>query len=200
MVLVGTRWYLLGLAAAPLYQRVPTSPNSNKHNQDSNSLGGTMKPQVTGLKFPVACLKSGTKSCPSEGKTEDKAAAQRPFRSILVPKNPCCCESALDIALVPDLVPDCTRCPVALNFLLAVGFARLVGRMRAKSGIPRGRGEVRDLPLHRELLQPAQASLVTRQLGIGGVRAETAATTASGCRVLVSRYQRKRGSSNSRPA
>jgi hypothetical protein len=41
MVTVGTRWYLLGLAAAPLYQRVPTSPNSHKHFQDSNSLGGT---------------------------------------------------------------------------------------------------------------------------------------------------------------
>jgi hypothetical protein len=24
---------------------------------------------------------------------------------MLVPKNPCCCESALDIALVPDVVP-----------------------------------------------------------------------------------------------
>ena len=41
MVTVSTRWDLLGLAAAPLYQRVPTSPNSHKHNQDSNSLGGT---------------------------------------------------------------------------------------------------------------------------------------------------------------
>ncbi len=39
MVTVDTRWYLLGLAAAPLYQRVPTSPNSHKHFQDSNSLG-----------------------------------------------------------------------------------------------------------------------------------------------------------------
>jgi hypothetical protein len=46
MVTVDTRWYLLGLAAAPLYQRVPTSPNSHKHFQDSNSLGGTIKPQV----------------------------------------------------------------------------------------------------------------------------------------------------------
>jgi len=41
MVTVGTRWYLLGLTAAPLYQRVPTVTNSHKHNQDSNSLGGT---------------------------------------------------------------------------------------------------------------------------------------------------------------
>jgi len=39
MVTVGTRWYLLGLAAAPPYQRVPIVTNS--HNQDSNSLGGT---------------------------------------------------------------------------------------------------------------------------------------------------------------
>ena len=46
LVTVGTRWYLLGLAAAPLYQRVPTSPNSHKHFRDSNSLGGTTKPQV----------------------------------------------------------------------------------------------------------------------------------------------------------
>ena len=45
LVTVGTRWCLLGLAAAPLYQ---TSPNSHKHNQDSNSLGGTTKPQVSG--------------------------------------------------------------------------------------------------------------------------------------------------------
>ena len=59
MVTVGTRWYLLGLTAAPLYQRVPMSPNSHKHNQDSNSLGGTTKPQVKDLKFPVACIKSG---------------------------------------------------------------------------------------------------------------------------------------------
>jgi len=41
MVTVGTRWDLLGLTAALPYQRVPTSPNSHKHNQDSNSLGGT---------------------------------------------------------------------------------------------------------------------------------------------------------------
>jgi transposase InsO family protein len=49
LVTVGTRWYLLGLAAALLYQRVPTGPNSHKHNQDSNSLGGTIKPQGKGL-------------------------------------------------------------------------------------------------------------------------------------------------------
>src|SRR5665648_744843 len=42
LVTVGTRWYLLGVTAAPLYQRVPTSTNSHKHNQDSNSLGGTI--------------------------------------------------------------------------------------------------------------------------------------------------------------
>jgi hypothetical protein len=41
MVTVGTRWYLLGLTAAPPYQRVPIVTNSHKHNQDSNSLGGT---------------------------------------------------------------------------------------------------------------------------------------------------------------
>ncbi|MDZ4178701.1 MAG: hypothetical protein U1E29_05660, partial [Coriobacteriia bacterium] len=75
MVTVGTRWYLLGLAAAPLYQRVPSSPNSHKHNQDSNSLGGTTFPQATGLKFPVACVKSGTKSCHPVWQAEDKAAA-----------------------------------------------------------------------------------------------------------------------------
>ena len=32
MVIVGARWYLLGLAAALEYQRVPTSPNSHKVN------------------------------------------------------------------------------------------------------------------------------------------------------------------------
>jgi len=48
MVTVGTRWDLLGLTAAPLYQRVPIVTNSHKHNQDSNSLGGTIKPQVRG--------------------------------------------------------------------------------------------------------------------------------------------------------
>jgi len=79
LVLVGTRWYLLGLTAAPLYQRVPTRPNSHKHNQDSNSLGGTIKPQVRGLKFPVACLKSGIRSCRSEGYAEGRTPAQRPF-------------------------------------------------------------------------------------------------------------------------
>jgi len=47
------------------------------------------------------------------------------------------------------------------------------------------RGEVRDLPLHGGLLQPAQKALVTRQLVSGGVRAETAAATATGCRVGV---------------
>ena len=80
MVTVGTRWYPLGLAAAPLYQRVPTSPNSHKHNQDSNSLGGTKFSQVRGLKFPVACLKSGTKSRSPERYVEGKSAAQRQFR------------------------------------------------------------------------------------------------------------------------
>lgn len=71
MVTVGTRWYLLGLAAAPLYQRVPTSPNSHKHNQDSNSLGGTIDLQLSGglqgsdrvLRCPAgmvtACKRSG---------------------------------------------------------------------------------------------------------------------------------------------
>ena len=52
LVTVGTRWYLLGLAAAPLYQRVPTSPNSHKHYRDSNSLGGTrthQRPAYAGL-------------------------------------------------------------------------------------------------------------------------------------------------------
>ena len=61
MVTVGTRWYLLGLAAALPYQRVPTSPNSHKHNQDSNSLGGTIKPQVRSLSGPISRVKSGHK-------------------------------------------------------------------------------------------------------------------------------------------
>jgi hypothetical protein len=80
MVTVGTRWYLLGLAAAPPYQRVPIVTNSHKHNQDSNSLGGTIYPQVRDLRIPEACLKSGTKSCRSEGHAEGKTPAQRLFR------------------------------------------------------------------------------------------------------------------------
>jgi len=79
MVTIGTRWYLLGLAAAPPYQRVPIVTNSHKHNQDSNSLGGTIEPQVRGLRFPVACLKSGDNLRPSEGSAEGKVAAHRPF-------------------------------------------------------------------------------------------------------------------------
>ena len=67
LVTVGTRWYLLGLAAAPLYQRVPTSPNSHKHFQDSNSLGGTTKPQVRGLTSPISSAKSGYKCLRAEG-------------------------------------------------------------------------------------------------------------------------------------
>ncbi len=35
--------------------------------------------QVRGLKFPVACLESGTKSRSSERHAEGKSAAQRPF-------------------------------------------------------------------------------------------------------------------------
>jgi len=118
MVLVGTRWYLLGRTAAPPYQRVPIVTNSHKHNQDSNSLGGTIKPQVRDLKFPFACLKSGTKSCRPERRAEGKAAAQGPFRSIsfhlgaqkslLLPVGP---RRRLSSDLVPDLVPDFTGSP-----------------------------------------------------------------------------------------
>ena len=109
MVTVGTRWYLLGLAAAPLYQRVPTSPNSHKHFQDSNSLGGTTKPQVTGLKFPVVCLESGDKACPSERHAAGKAAGQRPFRSIpphLVAQKSLLLRIGLRRFLLSDLSPD----------------------------------------------------------------------------------------------
>ena len=109
MVTVGTRWYLLGLTAAPLYQRVPTSPNSHKHFQDSNSLGGTTKPQVTGLKFPVVCLESGDKACPSERHAAGKAAGQRPFRSIpphLVAQKSLLLRIGLRRFLLSDLSPD----------------------------------------------------------------------------------------------
>ena len=115
MVTVGTRWYLLGLAAAPLYQRVPTSPNSHKHFQDSNSLGGTTFSQVRGLKFPVVCLESGDKPCSSERPAAGKAAAQRPFRSIpphLVAQKSLLLRIGLRrhslSDLSPDLSPDCT--------------------------------------------------------------------------------------------
>jgi hypothetical protein len=66
-VTVGTRWDLLGLAAAPLYQRVPTSPNSHKHFWDSNSLGGTTFSQVRGLSSPISRVKSGYTCLRAEG-------------------------------------------------------------------------------------------------------------------------------------
>lgn len=49
---------------------------------------------------------------------------------------------------------------------------------------------------HRGILQPASGTLVARQLVTGGVRAETGAAAAADRRVLVFRYQRKRGSSS----
>ena len=76
MVTVGTRWYLLGLAAAPLYQRVPIVTNSHKHNQDSNSLGGTIKPQVRGRVLPDFEREIGHQIVPFARHAEDKAAAQ----------------------------------------------------------------------------------------------------------------------------
>jgi len=84
MVTVGTRWYLLGRTAAQPYQLVPTSTNEHKHYYDSNSLGGTIKPQVRGLFWSISGAKSVTKACPSEGHIVDKTAAQRPFRPQIV--------------------------------------------------------------------------------------------------------------------
>lgn len=57
--------------------------------------------------------------------------------------------------------------------------------------------QVRDLPLHRGLLQPAPATFIDWELVSDGVRAETRRATASGRRVISGRYQRERG--NSKP-
>ena len=95
VVTVGTRWYLLGLAAAPLYQRVPTSPNSHKHNQDSNSLGGTIKPQVTGLSSPISSANSGYKCLWAEGGCEVKAQLRGGVDArAWLRSTPCCPQSS----------------------------------------------------------------------------------------------------------
>jgi hypothetical protein len=91
MVLVGTRWYLLGLAAAPLYQRVPRSPNSHKHNQDSNSLGGTIKPQVTGLSSPISRVESGYKCLVAESECGVKAQLGGGVDAFVRPNSSPCC-------------------------------------------------------------------------------------------------------------
>ncbi|GEM_PF-7024420 len=51
---------------------IPTSPNSHKHIQDSNVLGGTIKPQVSGLSSPISSLRSGYKCLWTEGGCEVK--------------------------------------------------------------------------------------------------------------------------------
>ena len=61
MVTIGTLWDLLGLAAAPLYYRVPIVTHGHQHNQDSKSLGGTIYPQVTGLSGPISSVRSDHK-------------------------------------------------------------------------------------------------------------------------------------------
>ena len=97
MVTIGTRWYLLGLAAAPLYQRVPTSPNSHKHNQDSNSLGGTTFSQVRGLSSPISSVNSGYKCLWAEGWRGVKAQLRGGVDAFMRPNSsPLCVESAFD--------------------------------------------------------------------------------------------------------
>jgi len=97
MVTVGTRWDLLGLAAAPLYQRVPIVTNSHKHNQDSNSLGGTTFPQVTGLSSPISSAKSGYKCLWDEGGRRVKAQLRWRVGAFMRPnRSPLCPESAFD--------------------------------------------------------------------------------------------------------
>ena len=87
LVLVGTRWYLLGLAAAPLYQRVPTRPNSHKHFQDSNSLGGTRKPEVRGLSSPISSVKSGYKCLRAESGSGVKAQVRGCVDALMRPRS-----------------------------------------------------------------------------------------------------------------
>ena len=91
LVIVGTRWYLLGLAAALEYQRVPASPNSHKHFRDSNSLGGTIRPQARGLSSPISRVKSGYKYLAAESGREVQAQLRGCGEGGLKPRcNPCC--------------------------------------------------------------------------------------------------------------
>ena len=57
----GTYWYSLVPIGTRRSSAVPTSTNSHKHNQDSNSLGGTKFPQARGLSSPISRVKSGYK-------------------------------------------------------------------------------------------------------------------------------------------
>jgi len=99
MVTVGTRWDLLGLAAAPLCQRVPTSPNSHKHNQDSNSLGGTRLLQARGLSGPISSVKSGHNCLRAGsgcgGKPQLRGHADALLQHV---SSPCCSKAAATIA------------------------------------------------------------------------------------------------------
>jgi len=96
LVTVGTRWYLLGLTAALEYQRVPSSPNSHKHYRDSNSLGGTIKPQVRGLSSPISSLNSGYKCLAAESGRGAKAQLRGCVDALMRPNSsPFCPESAI---------------------------------------------------------------------------------------------------------
>ena len=100
MVLVGTRWYLLGLAAALEYQRVPSSPNSHKHYRDSNSLGGTTFSQVRGLSSPISSVRSGYKCLWAERGRGVKAQLRGGADAFMRPDNsPLCSQNRRSIEL-----------------------------------------------------------------------------------------------------
>jgi hypothetical protein len=101
----GDCWYSLVPIGTHRSSAVPTSPNSHKHNQDSNSLGGTTRPQVRGLKFPVSCMKSGDKSRPLEASPTTKPQLRVCFAPAQPPlSSPCCSRTPLS----PDLShPNC---------------------------------------------------------------------------------------------
>jgi hypothetical protein len=181
LVTVGTRWYLLGLAVAPLYQRVPTSPNSHKHFQDSNSLGGTIRPQVRGLSSPISSVKSGYKCLWAEGGCEVKAQLRGGVDASLQPNSSPLCPESASTELLPGLLPDCTGCPVALNFLLAVG--RRAPRWPHASEV----GNL--IKARRGSRSSATSRASTARIG------DSRRSDTFSCRVRVSRYQRKRGGS-----
>ncbi len=91
MVLVGTRWDLLGRTDS---SAVPTSTNSHQHNQDSNSLGGTKFPQVRGLCSPISSAKSGYECLVSESGRGQGCSSEAVLR-------PSCSSGAVPVAHSP---------------------------------------------------------------------------------------------------
>jgi hypothetical protein len=75
-----TRGRQLAMRRTPLQKKSSRRASRPSPIRDSNSLGGTIKPQGRGLFGSSSGLKSGDDSCPPKGHAEDKTAAQRPFR------------------------------------------------------------------------------------------------------------------------